>query len=1185
MPLGSMVGDLRDSGSLRPAENDSGIDSEGGQETYQALDDSGTLADIFGAISLSSLKTKHASQSERKVFQLCELIPSVDKEIPIWLIQNRLVDPSEQDSKSRFALHLATRKGSLGVIAALLHGGADTSITTTSGCLPLHYFCMHATRQWSYNQFNTVFHGLLRGNSVNHRNKSGETPLHYCVKGRADKEMMRILLKHGADPEQTNETGQTASDMAMRNKRNKDAIDILLDLIGSVSAGLHSEAEEEEWGATPFGMAGNKFSLPVAGDDQPSDDHHDSEMETGSGINRVHDCCHAAAKAVIMPSPLYARKESQGEPPPTMNDLICLAVRQQKDKVLEFLCGQGGFDPTEVYVDGNTILHIACKQGTFDSIDMLLEYEFDPAIANDSNTFPFHMFCERDFSRVHDDEFEYIFHVLHGVLPSSTGVNTANYRGACPLHFACMGNGDVRLVKWLLLHGASLTTKAVGGLTPLEIVKMKETTRADVVRILENPPNEVHDPAELSCCIDYKKLLERMEESEGKDTGSEKSSRTTTPRVEAFADRSPATLHQHRPLFGDTARVESTMFVRPKDLANIEGNVYRDTAKTGEKEEPVVVLYDGADKELRGVVKAANFTGLLQFLSTKPDPQFRQAFVLSFRNFCKPIDLLVHLLDEYMRDGTDEEVMRRRLRIVGVLKDWMKVFPGDFTEEETCKRLRGFMDVEKSSMSTGLTLQLQGALEKALSADNPQLDFVADMQPGSRRSARKRRSTRFSREVLSVIENLTFAKVDLDILAQEITFRESTVFLAITWGELVKWLDGNKDECPIISEVVRHFNEMGLWVATEICTNPILKERVTIIQRCVELSEKLLELQNFNGVMEILSGLNHGAVSRLKQTWGALSKNWSVRVERIRGIMSSSSNFHNYRKSLRESLPPCIPYMGILMTDLTFLKHGSPDTLEDGLINFSKCYKVASLVKTMLQFQVAYDNLVSNEAMCIWLSSINAIDDDALYRVSKAIEAPVQTIMQPKGIDNLFDSGGYPSPLAYGRKKSVTDTSAKKKRRGTLSSVNTMMGSDDEDSGVGSDVERKASKKWSRKRQKSKLGLDTLGVKDKEKEKEKEKEKDNKELPGMPGSGGRPAGRSGTLDGDRNLSRSVVLGVDKGAIGFLDLIPEEKDDSARSSGRRTDSEEDETERMRTARKKKMRVKSRKSLANLAGSKT
>ena len=59
--------------------------------------------------------------------------------------------------------------------------------------------------------------------------------------------------------------------------------------------------------------------------------------------------------------------------------------------------------------------------------------------------------------------------------------------------------------------------------------------------------------------------------------------------------------------------------------------------------------------------------------------------------------------------------------------------------------------------------------------------------------------------------------------------------------------------------------------------------------------------------------------------------------------MSTDGRFRNMREALHRCDPPCIPYLGMYLTDLSFIEEGTPNFTDDGLLNFSKMRMVSVL--------------------------------------------------------------------------------------------------------------------------------------------------------------------------------------------------------------------------------------------------
>jgi ankyrin repeat protein len=127
---------------------------------------------------------------------------------------NELVDKVDVDARlsedGETALHRAASRGHLNAVALLLDHGAKVDATDGEGVTPLILA--------SYRGQTEVVKLLLqRGAAVNAREKrNGLSSLSHAV-GRGDKELVSVLLAHGADPLLKSADGRTPLERAEAN--------------------------------------------------------------------------------------------------------------------------------------------------------------------------------------------------------------------------------------------------------------------------------------------------------------------------------------------------------------------------------------------------------------------------------------------------------------------------------------------------------------------------------------------------------------------------------------------------------------------------------------------------------------------------------------------------------------------------------------------------------------------------------------------------------------------------------------------------------------------------------------------------------------------------------------------------------------------------------------------------------
>nr|XP_055024016.1 rap guanine nucleotide exchange factor 1 isoform X4 [Misgurnus anguillicaudatus] len=219
-------------------------------------------------------------------------------------------------------------------------------------------------------------------------------------------------------------------------------------------------------------------------------------------------------------------------------------------------------------------------------------------------------------------------------------------------------------------------------------------------------------------------------------------------------------------------------------------------------------------------------------------------------------------------------------------------------------------------------------------------------------------------------------------IADQLTLLDAELFYKIEIPEVLLWAkEQNEEKSPNLTQFTEHFNNMSYWVRSLIILQEKAQDREKLLLKFIKIMKHLRKLNNFNSYLAILSALDSAPIRRLE--W---QKQTSEGLEEYCTLIDSSSSFRAYRAALADVEPPSIPYLGLILQDLTFVHLGNPDHI-DGKINFSKRWQQFNILGTMRRFQQVHYDLKHNEDIVSFFNDFSDhLAEEALWELSLKIK-------------------------------------------------------------------------------------------------------------------------------------------------------------------------------------------------------
>uniref|UniRef100_A0A8C9YG59 Son of sevenless homolog 2 (Drosophila) n=1 Tax=Sander lucioperca TaxID=283035 RepID=A0A8C9YG59_SANLU len=373
------------------------------------------------------------------------------------------------------------------------------------------------------------------------------------------------------------------------------------------------------------------------------------------------------------------------------------------------------------------------------------------------------------------------------------------------------------------------------------------------------------------------------------------------------------------------------------------------------------------------IIKAGTVVKLIERLTYHmyADPNFVRTFLTTYRSFCKPQELLTLLIDRIEipePEPTEEdrqalwngdqpmaaELQRFRkeyvqpvqLRVLNVFRQWVEHHFYDFENDPelrsqleeyiTSKSMRKWVESINKIIKRKMQTQSNGVSHNITFESPPPLIEWHICRSGQ----------------MDMFDLMTLHPIEI---ARQLTLLESELYRAVRPSELVGsvWTKEDKEKnSPNLLRMIRHTTNLTLWFEKCIVETMNLEERVAVLSRVIEILQVFQELNNFNGVLEVVSAINSVPVYRLDHTFEAIPERKKKILEEA--VELSQDHFKKYLAKLKSINPPCVPFFGIYLTNILKTEEGNPDHLKrhgKELINFSKRRKVAEITGEIQQYQ------------------------------------------------------------------------------------------------------------------------------------------------------------------------------------------------------------------------------------------
>ncbi|XP_012252189.2 guanine nucleotide-releasing factor 2 isoform X3 [Athalia rosae] len=353
--------------------------------------------------------------------------------------------------------------------------------------------------------------------------------------------------------------------------------------------------------------------------------------------------------------------------------------------------------------------------------------------------------------------------------------------------------------------------------------------------------------------------------------------------------------------------------------------------------------------------------------ANKNDFLYQEAFLTTYRTFLSPLELIQKLHRRHQRFSCFPDVLKQRA-----------------AKEAFSLLVRVVSDLTISDLDDVLLQTLMEFVQQLVCSGDLTMAKALRVKILEKHTRKRLQSTQ---PILASLSVTTRQSSLLDFkseqIAEQMTLLDAGLFINIEIPEVLIWAqEQNEERSPNLTRFTEHFNKMSYWARSRILEQSEPRDREKYVVRFIKIMKHLRKINNFNSYLALLSALDSAPIRRLE--W---QKHITEGLKEYCALIDSSSSFRAYRQALAETQPPCIPYIGLVLQDLTFVHIGNSNLLPDGTINFSKRWQQFNIVENMKRFKKGMYTFKKHERIIAFFNNFDDfLCEDSMWLISESIK-------------------------------------------------------------------------------------------------------------------------------------------------------------------------------------------------------